>query len=362
LVHSLAPSLLDELDAIGSDSIKQMYLRAISTCRALIILDDLNTKEEFETLVPPEAACKFLITSRTLPNVRRAGVQEYELDLLGKHDAERLLRELCPSDSSSAKAFATLIDELGLLPLGIVLTAGVISETKITVEQYLSDFRASRDLSLLHDILPDQENIVKSFEVSYLRLRSDTHRALFRVAGIFDRTPIPLPAMAHCLSMDISTILPFTLGLKAHGLFETLEGSEQVSIHPLLWRFSHQLISSDDLPTLHNRAAFWFAAQISFRDCQSGLFRHGHPFTEKDLEFGQIAVRQYANAKNWMDGQAILEGIADPLTRMGRQDELFRLIQSVKAGRGVSDWLNLYESDLILSDLAPGDEVKAGLL
>lgn len=149
-----------------------LYHSVLSGKRALILLDNAASREQVESLLPPQG-CALLVTSRkkfALP-----GLAEKDLDVLPLEDAKKLLLEICGRIGDHSEELAKLC---GCLPLALRNAASALKETRnLSPYGYITRLG---DLKIRLKLM----DVEASFDLSY-QLLPENLKGLWRLLSVF---------------------------------------------------------------------------------------------------------------------------------------------------------------------------------
>ncbi len=150
--------------------------------RLLLVLDDASGHEQIRPLLPGNAGCLVLVTSRkhlTAVDDARA----LSLDTLSPDEARRLLIELAgrPEESQDDSAVAEITRQCGYLPLAIgILARQLHHHPAWTVQGLTVDIAAAHDRRL--DLMrAENVSVAAAFDLSYHNLDEDQQRLFCRL-------------------------------------------------------------------------------------------------------------------------------------------------------------------------------------
>lgn len=180
------------------DAKEDTLFRWLDNKSSLLILDNFedpltdraNVESFIERLLAQTSGVKLLITSRERINL--SDIEEVvNVDILNRTDSEELLRKLAGKLKLSVHLkdvdLNGLLDELGDVPLAIVLTA---SNLALGVD-YLTNELKNQNIDVLtkYGIKIEDANknksVAKSFFLSYSKIKDNNDRLLFLVCSLF---------------------------------------------------------------------------------------------------------------------------------------------------------------------------------
>ncbi|MCB8962035.1 MAG: AAA family ATPase [Ardenticatenales bacterium] len=289
--------------------------------QTLIVLDNAETSEQIEPLLPPTGRCAVLITSRRQDLASLAGARRFEITPFSDDEAALALFSRILGPERAAQAAATLRQiaaQLGHLPLALVIAA-----SRLAYEPHWQPADLARRLADASRRLPalnfETQNVASSFALSYERLE-DSGRRLLAAAGTLSRQSFGLATVAALARLDEEEAEAGLRQLFSLSLLG-LEGTGRYRLHPLLHDFARGL--SDEAASTPGFVTYWhdFAA------------RHRHAFTSLDAELGHLelalerALRAGLSAPAWQ----LLNNLIPFLIGRGRFAQAEAWLQKTRA-------------------------------
>ena len=150
--------------------------------RVLLVLDDAATAAQVRPLLPGDAGCAVLVTTRgRLPEL--AGAKHVELTVFGEHEASRLLAGVAGVDrvvGEPAEA-AAIVRCCGYLPLAIRIAGARLAGRQAWSLRTLHD-RLADEAGRLSELRVGDLGVRPSFELSLRQLPADARTAFCRTA------------------------------------------------------------------------------------------------------------------------------------------------------------------------------------
>jgi tetratricopeptide (TPR) repeat protein/transcriptional regulator with XRE-family HTH domain len=186
------PASVDEKERLWRDRLVGKHL--------LLLLDDADTSDQVEPLIPGVSGSVVLVTSR-----RRLtgldGAVPLPLDVLSPEQAAHLFARLSGRGGSDLESTAELVRLSGFLPLAIRLLAARLRHSPTwTVSDLVDELTASRDRSAA--IGTTDQPLSAVFDLSYSRLSSDRQR-FFCYLGLHPGTEIDAYAAAALTGLGL---------------------------------------------------------------------------------------------------------------------------------------------------------------
>jgi len=232
----------------------------------LWILDDVPSavsQRQLELLFAPTDNGKTLISTRG--RLRKCVSVEIELGPLDRRDCVRVLtteRPLPPDATLERKAAADITDDLGWLPLGLTIAAGLTTLPTFTDYRTLSEDlrRTSPDFLELAGHLADELPVGYAKPLSATLIRSfagltDAGRDALAVTSVFGPAPIPFDLVDGVLKqLDRLSAEPGLQRMGLHGLAHDL-GDGSYLMHALVARAARFHFPAAHLARLHSLAS-----------------------------------------------------------------------------------------------------------
>ncbi|AYN41194.1 helix-turn-helix domain-containing protein [Streptomyces dangxiongensis] len=188
------------------DEAANLFRTRLSGRRVLVVLDNARDEDQIRPLIPGDAGCAVLVTSRnTLPGlVARDGVRRVFVDALDDEDVLALLGRLLGPERVGVEALAAMAlgRYCGGLPLMVrILATRLAQHPCLSIAQYyveLQDAGLFRRPSVPGDLL--LSSVQTAFELSYTALPEPARR-VFRLLGRTDGNGITAYGLADAAGM-----------------------------------------------------------------------------------------------------------------------------------------------------------------
>lgn len=227
------------------------FRSAVADQRMLVLLDNARSAAQVRPLLPGNADCLTVITSRrTLATVD--GARNVHLDVLSEQESLSLLRSLAGSDRIAAepRAAARLASLCARLPLALrIAGARLVTRPPApigTLVEQLDDARHRLD-----ELEVDDRAMRASFEVSYHALRTSddpTDRLAadaFVLLGAVEWADTSVPVMAALLDLSRSDARAALERLADDRLLDR-SAAGRYRAHDLLRLYAHELARQDE--------------------------------------------------------------------------------------------------------------------
>ncbi|MET8542045.1 tetratricopeptide repeat protein [Kitasatospora sp. NPDC004799] len=220
---------------LDADEVFVLCAEALSTRRAVVVLDDASNAAQVRPLLPPAPAALILVTSRQrltdLPDARPVF-----LDVLTVDDAVALFTTVVgPERSTDTESVIEIVERCGHLPLAIEIAASRFKGRPSWTPGHFAR-RLSRKNGRLAEIRSGSSSIARVFEVSYQYLTA-SQRSAFRLLGLHPGPDFGVHAAAALLGRSIDeTDEVLEALLNCHLIIEI--SPERYQLHDLLREFA----------------------------------------------------------------------------------------------------------------------------
>jgi DNA-binding SARP family transcriptional activator/tetratricopeptide (TPR) repeat protein len=211
---------------VDADEAANLYRSLLTGKRLLVVLDNANRPEQVRPLLPGNAGCAVLVTSRDrlAGLAARDGAHRISLDVLTEPEAEALLARTVGSDRvwAEPEATADLARTCAYLPLALrIAAANLQSRPHQPIAGYVARLRAENPVSALA-VDGDEEAAVRgAFDLSYRALPAPAQQ-LFRLLGLAPGQDMTEEAVAALAGLEIGETIR---------LLDTLSGAHLASQH-----------------------------------------------------------------------------------------------------------------------------------
>ncbi|MEV6239110.1 tetratricopeptide repeat protein [Lentzea sp. NPDC051838] len=212
----------------GVDGRANLYRSRLRGRRMLLVLDNASTAAQVRPLLPAEARCRVLVTSRN----RLHALDDAEhlvLDELPAVEAVRLFRSLAGPDDEEA-AVRRVVDLCGRLPLAVRIAAARRRGSAV-----LSVAELERALTRLVALDDGERSVVSAFAVSVQGL-TGAERGTLALLGLHPGTDVGLPAIGALAGRDPATTEEVVRRLDYAGLVTFLLDN-RVRLHDLVRQY-----------------------------------------------------------------------------------------------------------------------------
>lgn len=217
------------------DSRARIVREVLTNKRALIVIDNLQSSQELDFLVPGTPMCSTLITTRYPKSVQGYYKEVVRVHPFKDEDGLALLGNFVgPKRIVEEKAGAqAIIDFVGGLPLALRIIGSTLAESPyLTIAEY-ADMLATAEGQLAH--LEDWQDATKSvrasFELSYRRLDPPSQR-LFTTLALFDGDHFSIAAVAAAVQTNPVQVKLQMGRLVSVSLLDAFAADERTQISP----------------------------------------------------------------------------------------------------------------------------------
>nr|WP_194924229.1 helix-turn-helix domain-containing protein [Catenulispora pinisilvae] len=218
-----------------------LYRSRMAGTRTLILLDNAADAAQIRPLLPGEAGCLVLITSRT----RLAGLDDAHtltLEVLDAEPAATLLRQVAGPHrigTDETDPVAELVELCGRLPLALrIAGARLRHRPALRVQDLITQLRDATD-RLVH-LRDTDRDVTAVFATSYARL-PDAEQRLFRLLGLLPGDDIDSYAAANLADLgDVRTAEHLLESLLDHNLLLQHQAG-RYRLHDLVRAFARTL-------------------------------------------------------------------------------------------------------------------------
>jgi tetratricopeptide (TPR) repeat protein/transcriptional regulator with XRE-family HTH domain len=238
---------LDVGEYKDTESRSRVVRELLAHKRALIVLDNLETSDQAQPLLPPSGVCAVLMTSRRHDLAVTRGARRIQLGPFGQRDESLQLFASLLGDEYVERekaALAEIAHLLGDLPLALDIAASRLAhEPGWSAVEFLSRLR--REESRLGQLVYENQSVRLSFNISYERLSAEQQR-FFHALGAFGGDDFNPEAAAYVAEMDQETAADHLRGLYALSLVQ-LGRPGRFRLHPLLRDLAREAANGENV-------------------------------------------------------------------------------------------------------------------
>lgn len=229
---------------VDEDEAVSLYRSTLAGKRVLVLLDNANSVEQVQSLLPGTPSCLVVVTSRDrLPGLAAAhGAYRLSLDTLAGDEAHALMVELLGAERVAAEpdAITDLVRGCGFLPLALRVTGANLSMLPYTsVAEYAEELRGRGRL--------DGDGVRAAFDLSCERL-SPASRTVFGLLGLVPGSDCTTDVAA---SMARKTVLEARAALRELVSASLVQehAAGRYRMHDLLKEYAAGLVEDSEVRT-----------------------------------------------------------------------------------------------------------------
>ncbi|HEX2907930.1 MAG TPA: tetratricopeptide repeat protein, partial [Phototrophicaceae bacterium] len=200
----------------------------------LIVLDNVETSDQAEPLLPPSGVGAVLLTSRRHDLAVTRSARRFQIGPFEQvEDSLALFAGLLGVEPArqEREPLLEIADQLGHLPLALDIAASRMAhEPSWSAADFLARLR--REESCLAELVYENQNVRLSFNTSY-QLLSAEQQQVFRALGVFGGEDFSLEAAAYVVELSTDRTADFIRSLYGLSLVQ-LGHSGRYRLHPLL--------------------------------------------------------------------------------------------------------------------------------
>lgn len=238
-------------------ALAELYQRTLTGRRVLVVLDNAETAEQVRQLLPYEAGCLALVTSRNRLGalIVSHGAPMLPLCPLAADDAEELVRSVIGPARAAAEpdALADLVAICDRTPLALrIAAANLALHPQSLIADHVAEMRSGNPLESLAVAGDPDSAVRRAFEHSYRRLDPQAKEA-FRTLGLLPCPVTTAAAVAALLGRSIGAAHRVIDRLFAEHLVER-NGQDRLRLHDLIWWYARLLADAEESATAHREA------------------------------------------------------------------------------------------------------------
>ncbi|MCM2387114.1 AfsR/SARP family transcriptional regulator [Streptomyces albipurpureus] len=238
-------------------ALAELYQRTLTGRRVLIVLDNAETASQVKQLLPYEAGCLALVTSRNRLGglIVSHGAPMLPLSPLALDEAEELVRSVIGTARAAAEpeALADLVALCDRTPLALrIAAANLALRPDGRIADHVAEMRSGNPLESLAVVGDPDSAVRRAFEHSYRRLDKQAKEA-FRVLGLLPCPATTVAAVAALLDRPVNVAHCVIDRLFAEHLVE--RGSQdRIRLHDLIWWYARLLADAQEPAPAHREA------------------------------------------------------------------------------------------------------------
>ncbi|GJM41008.1 MAG: SARP family transcriptional regulator [Ardenticatenaceae bacterium] len=257
---------------------------------ALIVLDNVQTSQQIEPLLPPTGRCAVLITTRRQDLAILVGANRFEIRPFAASSATslRLFAKLLGHKQVQANLaqLESIATDLGHLPLALLIAA---SRLAYELGWQISEFndRVKNVSQRLHALRYETQSVRRSFQLSYDLLDGEAQH-LYAAIGLLGRQPFSVAVLAAITQSDEEAVADGLHRLYSLSLVQSGPNG-RFTLHPLLHDYAQSLGRPD--AAAHRALDYW----VSF----VAAHRYDHVAIARELGHVELGL-QTAVAHRWI--------------------------------------------------------------
>jgi DNA-binding SARP family transcriptional activator len=352
-----------------------MFRSCLANRQVLIVLDDAASVSQFEPLLPGEARCGVIVTSRSRLS-GPPGAVHLEVGILDPLAAAELLKRVAGADRIAAEPAAA--EELLRLCEGLPLALRIVASKLVArghwrvsrmVERLADEHRRLNELDL------EGSSIRATLEFSYRNLSRESRQLLDRL-GLLDQADFPFWVGAPLLDTAPATAEDTLEDLVAAGLTEArlAEGGEaRYRMHDMVRLFAREKLAgthpqAERLAVLKRYLGCWLSMlSAAHRSVYGGDFHVVHGSAEHWPLPDEVVVSLLASPMDWFhtERSGLIGAIL--LAARTRLDEYcwdlaVTAMTFFELGAYPGDWYQTHEAALAVTMESGNDRGTAALL
>ena len=215
------------------ESRSRMVRELLAHKRALIVLDNAETSDQVQPLLPPSGMCAVILTSRRHDLAVARGAQRFQIGPFERReDSLKLFTKILGREyvEREKEVLSEIAGLLGDLPLALDIAASRLAhEPGWSASEFLS--RLQHEENRWGELVYENQSVQLSFNVSYAPLSAE-QRDVFHSLGVFSDDFSP-EAAAHVCGMEKNAAADQLRSLYALSLIQ-LGRPGRYRLHPLL--------------------------------------------------------------------------------------------------------------------------------
>ncbi len=216
--------------------------------QALLILDNVESSTQIQSLLPPNGPCATLVTTRHKDLRITRGHPHFHLEPFKKTSqySTALFTKILGADMAKAnqKSLVAIADLLGYLPLALAIMAGRIAyEPHATPSDYLT--RLQEEKGRLNSLMHEDQSVQVSLNASYTALSVQEQR-FFSALGLFSGEDFTLEVAAAITDVTTAVCRSHLTRLSSMSLIQAGKNM-RYQLHPLLREYARSKISDSIL-------------------------------------------------------------------------------------------------------------------
>lgn len=245
VLHAFAAAFDRDVSAESSLEARGSVVRGLlASKRVLIVLDNIESGDQLDVLLPKTGRCAVLITTRNRQVAANRPFVTVDLSPFDQAESVELLESYLGEqrlrDEEAAMAQLSLF--VDGLPLALRVIGATLAEVEtLSLSEYVQELSAETSrLDHLADWTDASKNVRASFEVSYQRVPSAAQRVFRALAGL-GNGDFSADAVAHIAELSLPQTKLWLGRLTAFSLVQKANdhvATPRFQLHPLLKTFA----------------------------------------------------------------------------------------------------------------------------
>lgn len=262
---SLLKLLADAYDTDVSEytdlySRSQAVRTILATKKALLVLDNVESSQQVEHLLPPTGPCAVLLTTRhTNLHIARGCPRVHLMPFPQEENTSQdLFAKILGQSVSSAEreTLAEIADLLGHYPMALAIIAGrLANEPHATAARCLAELKAEK--GRLAALTHEDQSVQASFNTSFTAL-SPQEQYLFSALGVFGGEDFSLEAVTAVAGLPVNESRTRLIQLYNLSLVQAGR-NRRYQLHPLLREYARAKITD---PAIYMRTVAYFTEYV----------------------------------------------------------------------------------------------------
>ncbi|WP_370942423.1 BTAD domain-containing putative transcriptional regulator [Amycolatopsis sp. cg5] len=280
----------------------------LSGRKVFMVLDNAASADQVRPLLPAEAGCAVVVTSRNNLHGLSAlnGARLFGVEMVTVSEAKTILANVIGAErvASEPDAANEFVAACGLLPLGLrIASTNLATSTSRTIADYLRKLLPGKKLDALEIDGDGQAAVRAAFDLSYSALKPSPSR-FFRRLSLIPGQEFDVLAAAAVNSVDHDDAERLLGQLAASNLIGR-RAPDRFTFHDLIREFATERARDHETAAERDQAlgelfAFYLGRAGSARDL---LYPDAHTMTSPAAPSGPLWTDS-ADAMRWLDAEA----------------------------------------------------------
>jgi DNA-binding SARP family transcriptional activator/tetratricopeptide (TPR) repeat protein len=287
-----------------------LYQSTLAGNRVLVVLDNAGSPDQVRPLLPIDAACSALVTSRNELRGLTAlqGARRLTLDALREADARLLLADIAGPGQIDAEpeAVKELVRLCARLPLAVrIAAANLSSRPRWSVADYVAELSLTNTLAALSIEDDEQAAVRTAFGLSYEALKPRA-RYLFRMLGLVPGPDFTAAAAAAITGEPVELSALLLERLASVSLLQH-HSPGRYQFHDLLRLYARDRAELEESPEhLATALGRLYGYHLSAADRAGAVLNPALPRLTRPEQAGDLPVPEFADheaAVRWLNDE-----------------------------------------------------------